>query len=329
MSSSSVSGNASGGADPWVADEIVDMTQEEFDALYNASSNPLAGDFNAEERVTAAYANRNTNPGEGLPTTFEQFQAAGTLRQAWVEDPSVPCPIAQSTVTAQDLLNQSWSIQDRHAWMGYLNVEPLRGLDLPQDPNDSDGRLADFNYRYEEMSSQFGDARLMGYTGPGMLCLGDIERRPDSTAPPIAELAKVMYEKTFDINSLKYVFFQNVVNRQTLSFIQRILYTQERLGYTWFTSSQEQDIWERGSPEYQALLGTRIGKIVSYLLLASYPRGVRRIARIVTYRIRNSRVVNMRFDIEDIQAPAVRRSSRLRKCLRCLGIFCGGCYTFL
>jgi hypothetical protein len=291
-------------------------------------------DFNNEERQRAAQPNRNTNPGEGIPSTFEEFQVAGSLRQAWMEDPSVPCPITLSNLTSQDLVNQGWRFQYRQPPLG-LELDDIQGLDLPYDPSDPTGGLEDLNYAYDEMMGQ--GARWCGYTGPGVIFLLDVERTPDSNAPPISDLTKFVYEQTFNIDGLKYVFVQNIINRQTQAFIYNILYTNERLGYTWGDHPGDQRIWERNSPVYQALLGTRIGKIVSYLLLASYPRGTRRIARVVTYRIDDLMSIHMRFDIEKIEDTqsesevgsdgTVRRSSRRRRCARCLRdireVFCG------
>lgn len=62
--------------------------------------------------------------------------------------------------------------------------------------------------------------------------------------------------------------------------------------------------WEYGTPDYKALLATRIGKIVVYLLLGGSERGTRRIARIVTWfdinEMNGSRNLQMRFDIERV-----------------------------
>ncbi|GLI74667.1 hypothetical protein PoHVEF18_002913 [Penicillium ochrochloron] len=265
-------------------------------------------DFNNEERQRAAQPNSNTNPGEGIPSTFEEFQVAGSLRLAWMEDPSVPCPITLSNLTSQDLVNQGWRFQYRQPPLG-LELDDIQGLDLPCDPSDP----------------------------TGVIFLLDVERTPDSNAPPISDLTKFVYEQTFNIDGLKYVFVQNTINKQTQAFIYNILYTNERLGYTWGDHPGDQRIWERNSPVYQALLGTRIGKIVSYLLLASYPRGTRRIARVVTYHIDDLMSIHMRFDIEKIKDTqsesevgsdgTVRRSSRRRRCARCLRdireVFCG------
>lgn len=297
------------GFSSWVIeDEEVNLSEQEIFALYSlagpfsATGAELPEDFNEEERERVTQSNRIMIPEEPIPTTFEEFQAAGALRQTWIENPSVPCPIAQSELTVQHLLDLGWSIQNREPYLDWFDVNEIRGLDVPQDPEDPTGRLEDFDYRFEEWSGQ--GAKWIGWTGPGLLVVSDIKRTLDSTSPSIAEVTKIVYERAFEIDGLKYVFFQNVVNRQTQAFIKRLLYTTECLGYTWFDRPGDHRVWERNSPEYQALLGTRIGKIVLYLILASYPRGSRCIARIMTYHIADSMTVNIRFDIETL-----RRSS--------------------
>jgi hypothetical protein len=310
----------------WVIeDEEVNLSEQEIVALYNlpgpfrpTGSEP-PGDFNEEEQERVTQSKRIIIHEEIIPTTFQEFQAAGALRQIWIEDPSVPCPIRHSELTVQHLLDLGWSVQDREPYLNWFEVDHIRGLDVPQDPGDPTGRLEDFDYRQEEWNGQ--GTRWIGWTGPGLLVVSDMERGLDSTAPSIAEVTKIVYERAFDIDGLKHLFFQNVVNRQTQAFIKRLLYTTERLGYTWFDHPGDRRVWKRNSPEYQALLGTRIGKIALYLILVSYPRGSRRIARIVTYHLADIMTVNIRFDIETL-----RRSSRRRKGLSCLQGGCGGCY---
>lgn len=101
---------------------------------------------------------------------------------------------------------------------------------MPQDPSGPTSRLDEFNYRYEDLSA--AGATWCGYTGPGLLVMSNIERFADSQTPPISEVSKAVYERAFGINSLKYVIFQNVQKKQTKGFINEILYTKERLGYT-------------------------------------------------------------------------------------------------
>jgi hypothetical protein len=140
-----------------------------------------------------------------------------------------------------------------------------------------------------------------GFTGPGVIIISNIARVPNSVSPPMSEVTKAVYERIFDINGLRYVIIENVMNEQTTTLIKDLLYTSER-GVPWPGEYGQRDTWEWNTPEYQALLGTRLGKLVAYLVLGSYARGKKRIACIVTYRIGNSPWPQMRFDIEDIPA---------------------------
>ncbi|KAJ5110078.1 hypothetical protein N7532_002723 [Penicillium argentinense] len=57
-------------------------------------------------------------------------------------------------------------------------------------------------------------------------------------------------------------------------------------------------VWGYGTPGYDALLGTRMGKVAVYLVLGVYPRGTCRIARVVTWE--HNLEANLRFDIEAV-----------------------------
>ena len=63
----------------------------------------------------------------------------------------------------------------------------------------------------------------------------------------------------------------------------------------------EQGIWDPRLREFDALLGTKMGKTVAAFILCAWGQGVKRIARIVIfYDGEYLQRLNMRFDIEDI-----------------------------
>ncbi|KAJ5107646.1 hypothetical protein N7456_004321 [Penicillium angulare] len=72
------------------------------------------------------------------------------------------------------------------------------------------------------------------------------------------------------LDTLRHVLVQGVMNTQTVAALERCTGKNEGLF----------DSFERGSPEYQELLGTRIGRMVAYLVLGAFPRGTRKISRI-------------------------------------------------
>jgi hypothetical protein len=135
----------------------------------------------------------------------------------------------------------------------------------------------------------------IGHTGPGMITLDQIERNEDYGAPYISQITQPLYKSNFDLDGLRYVFVTNVKNKETLQFIKRQLYNEANTGLTWPDDIAQP--WEIGTSEYDALLGTRLGKMVAYFLLGAFGRGTRRIQRIVTWPARVGGFANLRFDV--------------------------------
>jgi hypothetical protein len=122
-----------------------------------------------------------------------------------------------------------------------------------------------------------------GFTGPGVLFINAVRRRRRTPLHPhIAEFCKAVYEQDYPLTSLRYVFVTNVANTDTTAFIERYIprlnEEPEETG-AWDTSS-EVTTYDSSSPEYLGLLGTRIGKMVGYFIIAAYGQGVKRISEI-------------------------------------------------
>ncbi|KAJ5891782.1 uncharacterized protein N7473_008010 [Penicillium subrubescens] len=183
--------------------------------------------------------------------------------------------------------------------VNWLDFDELQALGLPCDPINL---TRNFDvHRYASETWGVNGADWVGFTGPGVMIMHNIARAPHSLSPPMSEVTKAVSERTFDINGLRYVIIKNIMNEQTSRLIKDLLYTSER-GVPWPGEHGQRDTWEWNTSEYKALLGTRFGKLVAYLVLGSYQRGRKRIPRIVAYRIGNSQWPQMRFDIEDTPA---------------------------
>lgn len=135
-----------------------------------------------------------------------------------------------------------------------------------------------------------------GRTGQGVVFLDWIRRSRRSTAPHMSEFTKAAYEMDFPLESLRYVFVTNIFETDTVECIRDEVYKSEGLPYP----SSEQKIWT-SSHEFDALLGTTMGKIVAAFVLCAWGQDRKRIARIVTFHDgKYLQCLNMRFDIEDI-----------------------------
>lgn len=115
----------------------------------------------------------------------------------------------------------------------------------------------------------------------------------------ISEVLGAAYESQYALSTLKYVFVDNVVDKETLEFCLTQLFTAHA-GLPWPPPENKVFVWRHGAAEFRALLGTPIGRVVASLVLAAYGQGVRRIASIAVFRTGFLiPYLNMRFDLED------------------------------
>lgn len=231
---------------------------------------------------------------------LQTLQEAGALRQEWIANTESDCPIPRSTLTFRDLGH--W--HKTYFTDGLPDQVRDKAVELEL-PNGNDC------YWYTSLSSKkcmiirlkdAGDV-WVGHTGPGVLFIEIVCRHEDSTEPHSSEIAKAVYENDFDISELRYVFVVDVQNEQTKHYVETQLYTLDENG--WVVRETAVKIWDYGTPQYQSLLGTRIGKMLAYLVLGAFPRGTRRIARIATWYAetvgQSLGDLQIRFDIEKTQ----------------------------
>lgn len=231
-------------------------------------------------------------PGEQPPPLkYDRLQTTGALRASWIRDPNQICPIAPSQLTMQNMEEAGWGIrhQKRHFPPDQIYEETVElGL--------SGEKLYRKIVLWKSGVSpgQYWVNDYMLQTGPGVIFAMD-SFRPDSAY--WAQIAQAVYQDEHFLEDLKYVFQCNIINPETMLFVQKSLYVAAN-GLGW--PDDRLYVWEENTAEYQALLGTRLAKGVAYLVLAAFPRGTRRIARIVTWGGRYIPYVQMRFDIEKV-----------------------------
>lgn len=168
-------------------------------------------------------------------------------------------------------------------------------------PMDLDPATQSPYWRFTIMS---GGLDWVGYTGQGAIFIMAMYRY-DKTTPHISDIARAFYCRDFDIGSLRHIFFHDVVEQQTSEFADDVLYTYN-IG-TLGESSTENDRFnwthDANPAEFEALLGTNVGKIASALVLGAFPRGTRVINRVVIWYTQADFVrmnMYMRLDIEDV-----------------------------
>ncbi|KAJ5482264.1 hypothetical protein N7475_001076 [Penicillium sp. IBT 31633x] len=144
-----------------------------------------------------------------------------------------------------------------------------------------------------------------GLIGPSVVFLTDIQRAKNSNHPFISEFTKAVYEKDYPLDGLKYIFVANVVNHDTLAFIDQHIYHAgvDRRPIRTYNISH---------PEFLALLGTRIGKTIGYFILGTYGQGVKRIKEICLFTEQVDAVdfVQLLFVLEDIDPKAIESPTK-------------------
>ncbi|KAJ5149441.1 hypothetical protein N7448_001019 [Penicillium atrosanguineum] len=218
---------------------------------------------------------------------FSEFQEWGARIRRWIDDPQEPnCHITKSTLTWQQLADKGFTFR-RGERTSLGDIDPDK-MDITIPGNVS---------RFYAGSNDDITCTWDGFTAEGAIALCTIKRQKGCIAPPISQVTQALYTRDHAIDGLRYVFVRTVVNQETLDFVQLELYT-EAYGLEW--PSWVPRAWDIGTPQCDALLGTRIGKVVGYLILGAFDRGTRRIKRIYTWPSMSGSSVNFRFDLEVI-----------------------------
>lgn len=224
--------------------------------------------------------------------TYGEYQEEGILRQQWITNPQVPCPIEISEMTIDEFEGDEWDRNTHpnslpHSYTHAMMAE----LGLPEQQ---------YHVNNIEKYNDDGETEIgfSGRAGNGVLFIEDVVRDKAATGPFISQICKAVYEAHFPLDTLRYVMVTKVSNEETKPFIN----SQLNLGTEPLT-------WESDTPEFQAVLGTRIGKIVAYFILGAFERGTKNIARITMWKIgRHANNIQVRFDIEALNWSPVDQS---------------------
>lgn len=242
-----------------------------------------------------------------------RFQESGSRYQAWIDDPAQEeCPVNPATLTFQEMFNPPavpdplvTGQQKIGKWegIGFSYREPMdsvkedvKTVGLPAGEAWSQVILRQPGW--SGVPETFKWSEYIHRVTEGAIIAAAITRHH---GPHWSEVALAHYTQVSrDINTLKYVYFTDVVNIQTEPYINK-LYVDNQISVTGGAGAC---YWKYDTIEYQTLLGTAIGKGVACLVLGAWPRGTRRITQIKTFYYDGE--AQLRFDIgpigSDLQA---------------------------
>ncbi|KAJ5641787.1 hypothetical protein N7490_005787 [Penicillium lividum] len=211
---------------------------------------------------------------------FGDIQNEGAQRRRWIANPSEPgCYIEKSTLTFHDLVNRydlGLITTDRVVFSQEIEDHVLEKIEELEKSR----KVSSNSSKYETFDLNGHDFSWSGIIGPGIIVLSSIFRVKKEPGTQIRDMD---------------------LPRITASAVTQAFYTRDfDLLYddaTWPDNVPR--TWEYDTPEYDGLIGTRIGRVIAYFVLGAYDRGTHRISSIVTYPCPTGGA-HMRFDIEAI-----------------------------
>ncbi|OQE43713.1 hypothetical protein PENCOP_c003G00598 [Penicillium coprophilum] len=231
---------------------------------------------------------------------YGKRQAIGRLLQQWIEcpefNPTVTiCPILSSTLKFKDL-KKSKQLEmdtDMHPYIPLQIEDEFAELEIMGPTGGAWERIA-IDQPGSSQDTKYPDIHTWeGQIAPGVLIVEEIKKAPGFH---MSEVCQAIYQQHFPIDTLKYVYLIDVCNKDTRSFVRDELYTEYN-GLAW-PDEMIRD-WIPGTPEFEALLGTKLGRTVAYLILGAFKRGTRRITRIRIFH--SFEALQMQFTIEEIE----------------------------
>ncbi|KAJ6092597.1 hypothetical protein N7486_007886 [Penicillium sp. IBT 16267x] len=213
--------------------------------------------------------------------TREQLRERGIEMARWIENPQAAnCPISESNMTSKDILEGISGVMYDHEdykTVGQteltLYLPPLEVL--PRTEGDYRRLIMDAtNFKCYTVMSKY------------IINLENIWRDPmdHSEYPHLSDAVISMYREMYGTTEmLRYIFASTIINTQTTEYIES-LYPGGWRNIPHYQDGEENlskpDFYPRGTPEYQEILGTRIGRTVGSIVLSGFPRGTRRITGI-------------------------------------------------
>lgn len=241
---------------------------------------------------------------------IDRYQATGAQFEDWMANTNSAgpaCPVVQSTLTLAALVEGNPPERPEFdVWKSEFVVPPaeirgfLESTGLPKNEKSKD-------YRYSHLHR---NGNLMGMPTyehcivEGAIIVKAVFRRKQG--PQWTDIALALYKHDAAIDTLRYVYYTTVENKETQPLLGKVLYPNNNLPGPGNRAGTSIQTWHMHTPEFQQILGTKLGRATSRLVLAAWPRGTHQIPRINTWFWSGG--LHMRFDIEPVARVSSPRS---------------------
>ncbi|KAJ5642357.1 hypothetical protein N7490_006357 [Penicillium lividum] len=212
----------------------------------------------------------------------------GAQYASWINDPQAPgCPIGPNTLTIPQAVllggtRQLFSTGDDLKWVEQpLFLPPQEEMPRKHEDYTQEGLMFDRTFVRILFSPQIMECKNIDRE--------EVLGEQAGKYPHVSEQMLALYRRKHDLDNLRYIFMTSIVNIQTSDLLLWKMYPS--------SGPWEPESWESGTDEYLELLGTRIGRTAASIVLAGFPRGTIRIARIWVWEYGGASM-QMRFDLE-------------------------------
>ncbi|KAJ6020602.1 hypothetical protein N7540_006106 [Penicillium herquei] len=272
-------------APPWPREEGIELTNL-------AKPNPEPKPEAPERDLSILFPPREIGPSRDPYYPLEWFENRGRQSHEWMRNPLADgCPIRQSRLTWDQILAHEDVAARTERQLSLKTTS--QNLEFANSYEESyPGRSEDFVTIVTVAFS--GASHMIGNFTPRVVELISLRHetepyrnRETINHPHISEMVVAAFNAQYGDRSLMGLRDISVIavhNPQTIRTLT-LLYAERypRLYEDPRTPDYPRaQVFDEGTPEYFRLLGTRIGRTVSSIILAGFPRGTRSITRIWT-----------------------------------------------
>lgn len=218
--------------------------------------------------------------------------ARGEEIQQWISDPTNPgCDINRISLTWRDLHScPEWILHNQPILLPEMYMDWMGEIGFPEERDLH--HHSESVYRQVSLKNFTTGTTWIGRTGPGVIFLELLHGSRDSGDPFMSELTKAAYQRDFDLDTLRYVYVMDIGNKDTKAYIEEEIDGPEvNIGDQGVTYPSEAMV-------FKEMLGTQVGRMVSYFILGAYGQGVKHITQVHVFWAENA--YQIRFKIEDV-----------------------------
>ncbi|KAJ5994745.1 hypothetical protein N7481_001722 [Penicillium waksmanii] len=225
--------------------------------------------------------------------TMAEVREFGERFHKYMNESDTPgCTGPHITFTLASLDIPAWSSEYRPKRLQPEHEEMIQALGLPIE-SESGIDHSQSQYRYVWISNLVTWTEWCGYIGPGVVFMDLIIRNRVAGDPRSTDMTKAIYEASYRIDTLKHIFFCDVVNSEARRIIEDHVIKR-------MFRPRECTSYGIESDQFKLILGTELGRFAARLILGTWGQGVKRVERVTLMAHLPQKILSdLRFDIGD------------------------------